>query len=92
MSGVPVAGTWSWWRWGEIKFSIGELRKMDVSKKISAYPENFSRSFSVCIDALRAVMYMPSPGPSRRASPTAGSWWSIFGRIAASQPVRRPDK
>lgn len=54
---------------------------MDVSKKILTYLENFSRSFSVCIDALRAVMYMPSPGPSRRALPPAGSWWSIFGRI-----------
>lgn len=65
---------------------------MEVSKKFSAYPENFSRSFSVCIDALRAVMYMPSPGPSRRASHADGSGWSIFGRIAASQPVWRPGK
>ena len=65
---------------------------MDVSKKFSAYPENFSRSFSVCIDALRAVVYTPSPGPSRRALSTTGSGWSIFVRIAASQPVRRPGK
>lgn len=58
---------------------------MDVSKKISAYPEKFFTLILVCIDALRAVMYMPSPspspGPSRRALPPAGSWWSIFGRI-----------
>ena len=31
---------------------------MDVSKKISAYPEKFFTLILVCIDALRAVMYM----------------------------------
>nr|DAI42157.1 MAG TPA: hypothetical protein [Caudoviricetes sp.] len=65
---------------------------MDVSKKFSAYLENFSRSFSVCIDALRAVVYTPSPYPSRRALSTTGSGWSIFVRIAASRPVRRHGK
>lgn len=62
---------------------------MDVSKNFSAYPEKFSRSFSAHIDALRAVMYMPSPSPSHRALSTTGSGWSIFVRIAASQPVWR---
>ena len=37
-------------------------------------------------------MYPALPSPSRRASPADGSWWSIFGRIAASQPVWRPNK
>lgn len=65
---------------------------MDVSKKNSSYPEKFFTLILVCIDALRAVVYTPSPYPSRRALSTTGSGWSIFVRIAASRPVRRPGK
>ena len=43
---------------------------MDVSKKISAYPEKFFTLILVCIDALRAVMEhaLPRPLPPRLAT------------------------
>lgn len=65
---------------------------MDVSKKISAYPEKFFTLIFGVHQHPQSGDVHALPGPSRRASPTVGRWWSIFGRIAASQPVRRPGK
>lgn len=65
---------------------------MDVSKKFSAYLENFSRSFSACIDAIRAVMYMPSPTPPAAPHPQTVVGGLYLVAYAASQPVWWPGK